>query len=406
MRSTPVMIFINKLDRDGKDPFALLDELESLLHISLRPLSWPISQGSSFQGVYNLYKKELNIFEADKTKISEDVIAINDINSSELEKHIPGKHVDQIRTDVELIEEVYEPLDIQMYNDGLLAPVFFGSALNNFGVKELLDTFIEIAPNPQPRHTNIRKVSPNEKDFSGFVFKIHANLDPKHRDRIAFLRICSGKFERNKFYHHTRLNKKFRFSNPTTFMANEKTVTDEAWPGDVVGLYDSGNFKIGDTLSDGENFVYKGIPSFSSEIFREVINLDPMKTKQLEKGLQQLTEEGVAQLFTRTMGAQKIIGTVGELQFEVIKFRLEHEYGAKCNFQHLPYTKACWLYTENKKQQDQFIARKGHNMGLDRDKRPVYFVESEWVLKSAMEGFDDIEFHFTSEWEMERAASS
>ena len=399
MRSTPIMIFVNKLDREGKDPFELLDELEQKLKISVRPLSWPISQGATFKGVYNLYHKQLNLFEPNKEKLSDDVIAIQDIHDDTIQKYLAEKHIHQLRDDVEMVNELFEPLDKHLYADGLLAPVFFGSALNNFGVKELLDTFIEIAPSPLPRETNLRKVKPTEDAFSGFVFKIHANLDPKHRDRIAFFRICSGKFERNKFYHHTRLNKKLRFSNPTTFMANNKTVTDEGWPGDVIGLYDAGNFIIGDTLTDGEDMQYKGIPSFSPELFREVENRDPMKTKQLEKGLQQLTEEGVAQLFIQNLGSKRIVGTVGELQFEVIKFRLEHEYGAKCTFRHLPYNKACWLTTNNKKQLDDFIARKGNQMGVDKENRLVYFVESEWTLNTAIENFKDIEFHFTSEFE-------
>ncbi|MFQ3576839.1 MAG: peptide chain release factor 3 [Cytophagales bacterium] len=398
MRNTPVIVFVNKMDREGKDPFDLLEEIEQKLHINVRPLTWPISQGQTFQGVYSLFNNELNLFEANKTRISEEKAKFNSIQDPNLKNFLAEKYVTKLKEDVELIEGVFEKFDKELYLEGLIAPVFFGSAVNNFGIRELLETFLEIAPNPKPRHTNTRSVTPTEDHFSGFVFKIHANLDPNHRDRIAFLRICSGKFERNKFYYHTRLDKKLRFSNPTFFMANVKTVTDEAYPGDVVGLYDSGNFKIGDTISEGEKFFYKGIPSFSPEIFREVENRDPLKTKQLEKGVQQLTEEGVAQLFIQQPGNRKIIGTVGELQFEVIQFRLEHEYGAKCAFRHLSFQKAFWIETENELQLADFLKRKGANIGYDKENRPVFFAENDWALKMAKDNFPDIQFHTTSEF--------
>lgn len=401
MRNTPVIIFVNKLDREGKDPLSVLEELEQKLQISVRPLSWPINQGYSFKGVYSLYKKELHLFEPGKNKLSETMIKLGDIFAPEAEQHFKDEDISQLRDDVELVEEVYEPFNTELYRDGLLAPVFFGSAINNFGVKELLDTFVEIAPSPQPRQAVQREVEANEKAFSGFVFKIHANLDPNHRNRLAFMRICSGKFERNKFYYNTRLKKQMRFSNPAEFMASERRLTEEGFPGDVIGLYDSGNFKIGDTFTEGEDLHYKGIPSFSPERFKEVQNMDAMKSKQLDKGLRQLSEEGVAQLFILQVGARKVIGTVGELQFEVIRFRLEHEYGAKCSFRQLDYHKACWINSENKEMMDKFMAQKGHNIALDRDDRLVYFVESDWMLKMAQDNFPDIEFHFTSEWEME-----
>lgn len=400
MRSTPVIIFINKLDREGKDPLSLLEELDQKLEISVRPLSWPINQGYSFKGVYNLFHKKLHIFEPGKNKLSDHIIDIKDINGPEIETHFKQEDVNQLRDDVEFIEGVYEPFDVGLYRDGLLAPVFFGSAINNFGVKELLDTFIEIAPEPQSRLAAERTVNPNESKLSGFVFKIHANLDPNHRDRIAFLRICSGIFERNKFYYNTRLKKQMRFSNPATFMANEKILTENAYPGDVVGLYDSGNFKIGDTFTEGEDLHFKGIPSFSPEIFKEVENLDAMKSKQLDKGIKQLTEEGVAQLFIFQQGSRKIIGTVGELQFEVIRFRLEHEYGAKCSFRHLPFNKACWITSSSNEALDEFLDKKENNIGLDRDNRPVFFAESEWLLNMTREKFPEIDFHFTTEWEV------
>ena len=282
------------------------------------------------------------------------------------------------------------------YLNGLQQPVFFGSALNNFGVRELLDCFIEIAPKPRPKQSEERLVYPEEKGFTGFVFKIHANLDPKHRDRLAFLRVCSGRFERNSFFHHVRLDKNLRFSNPYTFLAREKEVVDYAYPGDVIGLYDAGNFKIGDTLTEGENFQFTGIPSFSPEIFRELVNEDPMKTKQLDKGVSQLMDEGVAQLFTQHQGRKKIIGCVGDLQFEVIKHRLLQEYGASCSFQSLPYFKACWISGEKEKL-DAFIKYKPELIAIDKDGRLVYLAQSEWYLQTEMNNNPDIEFEFSSE---------
>ncbi|MFN8690114.1 MAG: peptide chain release factor 3, partial [Cyclobacteriaceae bacterium] len=283
MRSTPVLCFINKLDREGQDPFDLLDEIEQKLDIKVRPLSWPISMGKTFRGVYSLYEKKLHLFTPSKTTVEEGV-EITDINSTELDHLVGENNAAKLRADVELIEGVYPEFDVNEYLAGRVAPVFFGSAVNNFGVKELLDTFIRIAPPPQPRATSLRVVHPEESKFSGFIFKIHANMDPKHRNRIAFIRICSGKFERGNNYYHVRQEKSLRFSNATAFMAQDRETVEEAWPGDIVGIYDTGNLKIGDTLTEGEKTVYTGIPSFSPEIFKEVLNKDAMKTKQLEKG--------------------------------------------------------------------------------------------------------------------------
>jgi peptide chain release factor 3 len=398
MRNTPVIIFINKMDREGKDAFDLLDELENKLNISVCPLSWPIGQGHTFKGVYNIYNNQLNLFEPDKTKVTEPVIQVDNLQDEKLGHFLPANLLTKLKEDAELVEGIYGTVDKEMYLEGLLAPVFFGSAINNFGIRELLDTFIEIAPSPKSRETEQRLVHADEKGFSGFVFKIHANLDPNHRDRIAFLRICSGKFERNTFYYNTRLNKKLKFSNPMDFMANEKSLVEEAWPGDVVGLYDSGNFKIGDTLTEGEQLQFKGIPSFSPEIFKEVENRDPLKTKQLEKGIQQLTEEGVAQLFIQQPGNRKIIGTVGELQFEVISFRLENEYGAKAAFRLLPFRKSSWLTSKDKKNLQDIIQRRASNIGFDKEGNPVFLADNDWALNMAKRDFPEVEFHTTSEF--------
>jgi peptide chain release factor 3 len=397
MRDTPVIVFINKLDRDGKNPFDLLDEIEKELRIQLHPLSWPINMGKDFKGVYNLYDKSLLLFQPNQKVSVEESVKVDDLSSATLDELVGEKDADQLRDDVELFEGVYGDFDNDAYLRGEKAPVFFGSAINNFGVRELLDTFIRISPEPRSRITTTRLVEVGEDKFSGFVFKIHANLDPKHRDRIAFLRVCSGKFERNKFYHHVRLDKDVRFSNPYSFLARDKDVIEEAYPGDVVGLFDTGNFKIGDTLTEGEDYYYSGIPSFSPEIFKEVINKDPMKTKQLEKGLNQLTDEGVAQLFTQHNGNRKIIGCVGDLQFEVIQYRLLQEYGASVQFNSLPFYKACWLTSENKAKLDEFTRFKTGNIVTDKDNHLVYLAQSEWFLNTEIGNNPEIQFHFSSE---------
>ncbi|MEQ8624374.1 MAG: peptide chain release factor 3 [Vicingaceae bacterium] len=405
MRDTPVIVFINKMDLEGRDPFELLDELEEKLGIKVRPMTWPIGIGATFKGVYNLTQKKVNLFQSSKTKINKDIISIDKLEDKKLDELV-GDQADQLREDVELVEGVYDEFNANAYLSGELAPVFFGSAVNNFGIQEMLDQFIEIAPTPRSRPTNLGKIDPERKAFSGFIFKIHANLDPNHRDRIAFLRVCSGQFERNKFFHHVRLDKKLRFNNPTSFMAKDKNLIDHAFPGDVIGLYDTGNFKIGDTLTEGDQFTFKGIPSFSPEIFKEVINNDPMKSKQLEKGINQLTEEGVAQLFTARMGNKKYIGTVGELQFEVIQYRLEHEYNAVCSFQPLNFYKACWFTSENKEMMDEFIRLKSNYIVWDKDKNLVFLAQTAGVLQITRDNYPDIDFHFTSEFKEKSALES
>ena len=401
MRKTPVIIFVNKMDRDGKDPFELLDELEQTLNLKVRPLTWPIGMGDRFQGVYNIYQKSLNLFSANKTKIASDLVSILDIQDEALTEIIGVKPAEELREELETIEGVYDAFNRETYLSGDVAPVFFGSAVNNFGVQELLDTFCEISPSPRGRESDKRMVEPTDANFSGFVFKIHANLDPKHRDRIAFLRVVSGKFERNTFYHHVRLQKKLKFANPTSFMAQDKSVIDEAYPGDVVGLYDTGNFKIGDTMTEGEIMMYKGIPSFSPEIFQELENLDPLKSKQLEKGIRQLIDEGVAQLFVQQPGNRKIVGTVGQLQFEVINYRLIHEYGANCRFVPRNYFKACWITSNDKIQLESFRRAKANYLALDKDDNLVFLAETTFLLSMAEQDYPEITFHKSSEFMLE-----
>lgn len=397
MRKTPVMVFINKLDRPTNDPFDLLDEIEKELAIAVRPLSWPISSGPSFKGVYNIYEGKLNLFLSGSKQTIGETIEFSDLNSDLLDEHL-GIYADKLREDMELVSGVYSEFDVNSYRRGDLAPVFFGSALNNFGVQELLDCFIDIAPSPRPYETLEREVQANEPKLSGFIFKIHANMDPNHRDRIAFLRICSGIFERNTNYYHVRNKKQMKFSSPTSFMAEKKSIIDVAYPGDIVGLHDTGNFKIGDSLTEGEQLNFKGMPSFSPELFRYIENADPMKFKQLAKGVEQLMDEGVAQLFINKYNGRKIIGTVGALQFDVIQYRLEHEYGASCRYEPISLYKACWMTFTDKAQYDDFKKRKYTAIAEDKYGREVFLAESSYSLAMAQEKFPEIHFHLTSEF--------
>lgn len=398
MRNTPVICFINKLDREGQDAFSLLDEIEEKLNIKVRPMSWPIGMGKTLRGVYNIYENNINLYEPNKQKRVDEVVEIQGVDDPALDQHLPESLVNELREEIELVNGVYDSFNPETYLSGEVAPVFFGSAVNNFGVRELLDCFTQIAPSPKPRETESREISPEEKKFSGFIFKIHANMDPKHRNRIAFVRVCSGTFERGSNYYHVRQDKQIRFSNATAFMAQQKETVEEAFPGDIVGLYDTGNLKIGDTLSEGEKGLYKGIPSFSPEMFREVINLDAMKSKQLEKGLNQLMDEGLAQLFTYELGARKVVGTVGALQFEVLQHRLLNEYGANARFEPVNIYKACWISAGDSAKLDAFIKDKQRHIAKDKEGKLVFMAESKAWLQMVEDNFEDIQFHFISEF--------
>lgn len=384
MRKTPVIVLINKMDREGRDPFELLDEIEEKLDIKVRPLTFPFGMGVSFRGVYNLVHNSFSFYKANKQYIEDDVKSFDGINDPELLK-IFGSDAKKFKDDVDLVDGVYEPFDKKDYLDGSLAPVFFGSALNNFGIRELLDTFVELAPQPIPRETTKGFIEPTDDKFSGFVFKIHANIDPKHRDRMAFVRICSGKFERNTYYHHVRLNRDMKFPNPASFLAQSKTLVETAYPGDVIGLYDSDTFKIGDTLTEGDSFMFKGIPRFSPEIFRVVVNKDPFKSKQLEKGLRQLTDEGLAQLFLQEDTNRKVIGVVGELQFDVIKYRLLQEFGATADFSFMNAYKAFWLRYEKEDDIDEIKRLRSNSLYTDKTGEYVFIAESSYALNRAQE---------------------
>tara|TARA_B100000949_G_scaffold22098_1_gene16964 strand:+ start:976 stop:2610 length:1635 start_codon:yes stop_codon:yes gene_type:complete len=401
MRNIPMIVFINKLDREGKDAFDLLDEVEQKLGLSVTPLSFPIGMGYDFKGIYNIYEKNINLFSGNSKKNIEETIAFDNLDNPELEKLIGTDAADELRGNLELVEGVYPDFNREAYLKGELQPVFFGSALNNFGVRELLDCFVNIAPSPRPKKAEERLVKADEKDFSGFVFKIHANMDPKHRDRLAFVKIVSGTFERNTPYLHVRQGKKLKFSSPNAFFAEKKEIVDISYPGDIVGLHDTGNFKIGDTLTSGEELHYKGIPSFSPEHFRYINNADPMKAKQLYKGIDQLMDEGVAQLFTLEMNGRKVIGTVGALQYEVIQYRLEHEYGAKCTYENFPVHKACWVEPEDEKNEEfqEFKRVKQKFLATDKKGQLVFLADSPFSLQMTQQKYPSVKLHYTSEFE-------
>ncbi len=399
MRNIPMIVFINKLDREGRDAFDLMDEVEKKLGLQVTPLSFPIGMGYDFQGIYNLWEKNINLFSGDSRKNIEETIAISDLQNPELEALIKPAPAAKLREEIELIQEVYPAFDREAYLSGTLQPVFFGSALNNFGVRELLDCFIDIAPSPRPKESETRIVEPEEEKMTGFVFKIHANMDPKHRDRLAFLKIVSGKFERNKPYLHVRHNKNLKFSSPNAFFAEKKEIVETSYPGDIVGLHDTGNFKIGDTLTEGEQLSFKGIPSFSPEHFRYINNADPLQSKKLEKGIDQLMDEGVAQLFTLEMNNRKVIGTVGALQYEVIQYRLEHEYGAKCTYEPFPVHKACWVKPEDPKNEEfrEFRRIKQKFLAHDKFGQLVFLADSDFTIQMTQSKYPSVKLFFTSE---------
>ncbi len=401
MRNIPMIVFINKLDREGKDAFDLMDEVEQKLGLHVTPLSFPIGMGYDFKGIYNIYEKNILLFQGENKQQIQESRSFEDINNPELEQLIGEKAALELREHLELVEGVYPPFDREAYLAGTQQPVFFGSALNNFGVKELLDCFVEIAPTPRPKKSEERLVAADEEKMTGFVFKIHANMDPKHRDRLAFIKIVSGTFERNKPYLHVRLGKSLKFSSPNAFFAEKKAIIDQSFPGDIVGLHDTGNFKIGDTLTEGEELHYKGIPSFSPEHFRYINNADPMKAKQLAKGIDQLMDEGVAQLFTLELNGRKVIGTVGALQYEVIQYRLEHEYGAKCTYEPFAVHKACWVEPQDPSNEEyqEFLRVKQKFLARDKRGQLVFLADSAFSLQMTQQKYPSVHFHFTSEFD-------
>ena len=393
MRKIPIMIFVNKCDREGKDPFDILDELENKLEFNLSPVTYPLGIGYDFNGIIDLLKSEV-IFNDDKLKKIELGSLIN--NSSKINERI----IKSLNDDLELIDGVYPKFNYSKYLNCEIQPVFFGSALHNSGISLMLDYFAKYSPPPGKKEAVERIIDPEEEKFSGFIFKIHANMDPKHRDRLSFIKIVSGEFKRNNMYYHVRGKKKIRFSSPNSFFADKKEIIDKSYPGDIIGVHDTGNFKIGDSFSEGEQIEFIGIPSFSPEHFRYIINNDPLKSKQLSKGIKQLMDEGVAQSFTLKLNGRKIIGTVGVLQFDVIKYRLQHEYGAKCSYENINIRKACWIdeINSDKKQLQELFVHKSKFIAFDKDKKVVFLADSDFTLMNTKQKYDKILFYEKSEF--------
>ena len=396
LRNTPILTFINKLDREGKSPLDILADIEETLQIECAPLSWPIGMGKRFKGTYNLYRKELNLFTPGEDRLTDDLITISDLNDPLLDELL-GSQADELREDVALLEGASNPFVLEEYLKGNQTPVFFGSAINNFGVREMLDAFVEIAPAPMPRPTTTRMVSPDEEAFSGFVFKIQANMDPAHRDRIAFLRICSGRFKRGMRVRHHRIGKDLLLSNPIIFMAQDRALVEEAWPGDIIGIHNHGTIKIGDTFSEKEPLKFTGIPNFAPEHFRRVLLKSTLKAKQLQKGLCQLAEEGAVQVFRPLQGNDFILGAVGALQFDVIKARMAAEYGVDAMYEPVNYDTARWVSCTELKRLREFEKAHQDNLALDAEGNLTYLLSSEWLLKRLSEQWPEVTFLKTRE---------
>ncbi len=390
MRNTPVLTFINKLDREGLAPLDLLADIEEKLQIECSPLSWPIGMGKRFKGVYNLYRKELNLFTPGSGR-NEERIKIDDLNDPRLDELL-GKQADELREDIELLVGAANPLSREEFLKASQSPVFFGSAINNFGVEEMLDAFCELAPPPGPRMAQTRMVEPAEEAFSGFVFKIQANMDPAHRDRIAFFRICSGKFTRGMKVRHHRIGKDISLSNATIFMAQDRANVEEAYPGDIIGLHNHGTIKIGDTFTPKEELKFTGIPNFAPEHFRRVRLKDPLKSKQLQKGLFQLAEEGAVQVFKPLSGSEFILGAVGVLQFEVTMERLKAEYNVAAVYEGVNYTTARWIQCADKKLMADFQKKHLQDLSEDAEGHLTYLAASEWRLGHTMEEWEGVSF--------------
>ncbi len=406
MRHTPIATFINKLDREGKDPMELLDETERELAIGVRPVTWPVGQGRAFKGVYNLVEKSLYLFVPGEVERPTDMIKIEDLEDPLLEEKVGASLARRLRDEVALLTGVYPPFEMADYLSGKATPVFFGSALNNFGVRELLDTLAAMAPPPMPKAATERVVRPEEEKFSGFIFKIHANMNPKHRDRVAFLRVCSGKFERNASYYHVRSGKPFRTANPTAFMAQDSEIVNEAWPGDIVGIHDTGTFKIGDTITQGETIHFDGIPSFAPQIFRFIVNADPERDKQYRKGLDQMAEEGVVQIFSKPNRPNtRVLGVVGQLQLEVLQYRMEHEYNALCSYKNIEQTIAHWITSDDKKALEEFVDNYATRILVDIRDTYVFMSDSPWHFERVKSTNPKIRFYSTSEMVEVREAS-
>ncbi|MBP7763972.1 MAG: peptide chain release factor 3 [Syntrophaceae bacterium] len=396
LRNTPIITFINKFDRDCLAPLDILADIEDKLQIECSPLSWPIGMGKRFRGVYNLYSRTLHLFMPGKARRSGEGVVISDLHDPLLDELLDSQAA-ELREEIALLEGAANPFAVRDYLKAGQTPVFFGSAINNFGVKELLDAFVAIAPPPSPRPATTRIVNPEEEEFSGFVFKIQANMDPAHRDRIAFMRICSGKFERGMRVVHHRLDKEISLSNATIFMAQDRTHVDEAYPGDIIGLHNHGTIKVGDTFSQKEPLKFTGIPHFAPEHFCRVRLKDPLRIKHLQKGLVQLAEEGAIQVFRPLWGSDNILGAVGALQFEVTMSRLKNEYSVYADYEKADYAAARWVTGDDAKRLDDFQKKNFSNLAMDTEGNLVYLASSEWRLSHIMEEWPQIRFHKTME---------
>ena len=396
MRNTPIITFMNKLDRETRDPLELLDEVESVLKIQCAPITWPIGMGKSFRGVYHLMRDEVMLFEAGNEKADQTFEVIKGIDNPRLSEMFP-QEIEQLKMEVELVHGASNPFDLEQFLAGTLTPVFFGSAINNFGVREILNALLDWAQPPGARDATVRMVNPNEKVFSGFVFKIQANLDPAHRDRIAFLRVCSGRFERGMRMRHLRLKRDIKVSSVVTFMASSREQVEEAYAGDIIGLPNHGNMQIGDSFSEGELLQFTGIPYFAPELFRSVRIRNPLKIKQLHKGLQQLGEEGAVQVFKPVQGSDLVLGAVGVLQFEVVASRLMNEYGVDAVFEGTSTSTARWVSCEDKRMLAEFEKALAHNVAYDAAGNMAYLATSSVNLRLTQERWPKVTFHATRE---------
>ncbi|MDH5649114.1 MAG: peptide chain release factor 3 [Gammaproteobacteria bacterium] len=396
MRDTPIMTFINKLDRESRDPVELMDEIEDILKIRCSPITWPIGSGKRFKGVYHLLKDQVHFFSATHGgKIQQGEIVAG-LDNPKLDERL-GHMAAELRDEIELVKGASHEFNIDAYLKGVLTPVFFGSAINNFGVKELLDSFVDYAPSPRARATQTREVQPSEDSFSGFVFKIQANMDPKHRDRIAFLRITSGKYCQGMKLYQVRLGKQVQVAGAITFMARDREQVETAYSGDIIGLHNHGTIQIGDTFTEGEVLKFTGIPNFSPELFRRVVLRDPLRMKALQKGLDQLSEEGATQVFRPLASNDLILGAVGALQFDVVAFRLKDEYGVECTYDNINVVASRWIECDDEKMLADFRKKAELNLSLDSADRLTYLAPTRVNLNLTMERWPDIKFKATRE---------
>ncbi len=408
MRDTPIVTFMNKYDREAMDPFQLIDDVEKVLGIQCVPMTWPVGSGVDFRGVYDFATKRILSFKDAKDPFSPTLVDASDLDAPALKEFLGERILAKFKEELEMAVGLMPEFDKELYLAGKQTPVFFGSALKNFGVKETLDMICAVAPTPRPRNAvlppfdssaEVVTISPDDKEFTGFIFKIQANMDAKHRDRISFMRVCSGTFNRNDKLYHVRTGKEIRISTPLMFQARDREIVEEAHPGDIVGLYDTGRYQIGDTFTMGKKLIkYTGIPNFAPELFIKVIPKDPMKAKHLEKGLSQLSEEGATQLFIRRHTNEKMLGAVGALQFEVVKFRLEDEYGVESVYETVAWQGVRWLRFPDKATEEDFNHAYGNFLMVDRENRPCFAVRTEWDLKLAMEKNPKVEFFKNSDY--------